>query len=148
MQRQEELYHSKFWLTCRTSTSEHVRTSGTWRWPTSSGVPEILTFKNIEIKIQFIKFNQTMVKECGPLNPSSQRLMSKSELASWRLASRTCRMIDLPVTPWSTARCRRSPPSRRWTRLSQLKRSRASRSKSCRRLPRLLLHLGFRFLIF
>ena len=57
-----------FWLTFRTSTSEHVRTSGTWRWPASSGVPdpEIVTFKHVEIKSQFIKFNQ-MAQECGPL---------------------------------------------------------------------------------
>ena len=98
MQRQEGFYHSKFRLTCRTSTSEHVRTSGTWRWPANSGVPEIVTFKNVDIKIHFIKFNQIKVQECGPLGPSLQRLMSKSELASWRLASKTFRMIDLPVT--------------------------------------------------
>ena len=32
-------------------------------------MPEIATFKNVEIKNQFIKFNQTMVQECGSLSP-------------------------------------------------------------------------------
>ena len=46
-----------------------MRTLGTWRWPASSGVPEIVTFKNVEIKSHVIKFNQTMVQDCGPLSP-------------------------------------------------------------------------------
>ena len=59
MQQLEGFYHSKFRRTLRTSTSEHVITSEPWRWPERSGVPETVTFKNVEAKNQFIKFNQT-----------------------------------------------------------------------------------------
>ena len=67
--QQREFHHSKFRRTFRTSTSEHVRKLGTCKWPASSGVPEIVTFKNVEIENQFIKFNQTMVQECELLSP-------------------------------------------------------------------------------
>jgi len=97
MRLQEAFYPNRFRLICRTSTSEHERTSGTWRWPASFGVHEIVTIKNDVIKIQFIKFIQIGVQKCGPLNPSMQRLTSRSDFFSRRLASRTCRMIVLPV---------------------------------------------------